>query len=346
MLQKIINNFTKLITKEKAKEKTNVFKIRSYQKVIKLFNNEQTNNYDTFTIDDFTTFLKKNGMKNPKKTIDKISQIIETGEIKEATMSIEEKDKINAVKEFTSVYAIGPAKAKDLYLTYNIKTVKELRQLIKNTNNQIPEANKPQETKKSKTKVTTILNKKQLIGLQYYEDLLKRIPRKEIKQFDDWIKHIIQTKYNNQIQFTIAGSYRRGKKTSGDIDLLITSNVYKNNEAMNLIIQELKDIGYLKETLAKGKKKFMGIISIDNQPCRHLDIVETTEEDYPFAILYFTGSGPFNVKMRKLALDKGYSINEYAMTIKKTKERVDHIFKTEKDIFTFLEMDYKSPVER
>ena len=80
--------------------------------------------------------------------------------------------------------------------------------------------------------------------------------------------------------------------------------------------------------------------------CRHLDIVETTKEDYPFAILYFTGSGPFNVKMRKNALDKGYSINEYAMTIKKTKERVDHIFKTEQDIFTFLEMDYRSPVER
>ena len=170
-------------------------------------------------------------------------------------MSLKEKDKINAVKEFTSVYAIGPAKAKDLYLTYNIKNVKELRQLIKDTNNQIPEANKPEETKKSKTKkVTTILNKKQLIGLQYYEDLLKRIPRKKIKQFDKWIKHVIQTKYNNQIQFTIAGSYRRGKETSGDIDLLITSNVYKNNEAMNLIIQELKEIGYLKETLAKEKK--------------------------------------------------------------------------------------------
>ena len=54
--------------------------------------------------------------------------------------------------------------------------------------------------------------------------------------------------------------------------------------------------------------------------CRHLDIVETTKEDYPFAILYFTGSGPFNVKMRKNALDQGYSINEYAMTIKKKKQ--------------------------
>ena len=80
----------------------------------------------------------------------------------------------------------------------------------------------------------------------------------------------------------------------------------------------------------------MGIISIKNQPCRHLDIVETTKEDYPFAILYFTGSGPFNVKMRKNALDQGYSINECAMTVKKTGERVNELSNCEEDIFKFL----------
>ena len=45
----------------------------------------------------------------------------------------------------------------------------------------------------------------------------------------------------------------------------------------------------------------------------HLDIIETTKEDYPFALLYFTGSGPFNVKMRKQALSLGYSLNEYGL---------------------------------
>ena len=198
MLAKITTNFTKLITKENAKEKTNIFKIRSYQKIIKLVNNNKTLDYDKFTLQDFTTFFKKNGMKNPKKTIDKISQIMETGEIQEAIMSTQEQEKINAVKEFTSVYAIGPAKAKDLYLTYKIKNVSDLRQLIQNTNNTIPEKLQKPSTTKSK-KVTTILNKKQLIGLQYYEDLLTRIPRAEITQFENWLRHIIETKYNNKI---------------------------------------------------------------------------------------------------------------------------------------------------
>ena len=88
----------------------------------------------------------------------------------------------------------------------------------------------------------------------------------------------------------------------------------------------------------------------------HLDIVETTRENYPFALLYFTGSGPFNVRMRKIALDKGYSINEYSMTYKKTKKIIesDEIqkkigkpnFITEQDIFKFLDMEYKLPTER
>ena len=55
---------------------------------------------------------------------------------------------------------------------------------------------------------------------------------------------------------------------------------------------------------------------------RHLDIIETTPEEYPFAQFYFTGSGGFNVKMRKQALKLGYSLNEYSMTNKKTKTPV------------------------
>ena len=143
----------------------------------------------------------------------------------------------------------------------------------------------------------------------------------------------------------------------GDIDLLITSSdKLKKNEAMNLIIEKMRSHSILKETLAKGRKKFMGVISIENGPARHLDIVETTRENYPFALLYFTGSGIFNVKMRKRALDMGYSINEYSMTYKKTKKLIEPEliekkigkpkFESEQDIFKFLDMKYKLPTER
>ena len=330
--EKIIQNFQLIIEEEKAKDKTNTFRIRSYNKVITILKGSD-NDFAKFTIEDFDKFFKKNGIKNPTKTIDKIKQIIEHGKIKSITVDM---DKINAIKEFTSIYAVGSQKAKELYNVHKLKSIKELQEKLKTDD--------------------TILNDKQKIGLQYHKDLLLRIPRKEIVIFENLVKKLLKP-YKDNIQFSIAGSYRRGKKNSGDIDLLITSNdKLKKNEAMNLIIDELKKQGILKETLAKGRKKFMGIVSINGQPARHLDIVETSQENYAFALLYFTGSGPFNVKMRHKALTLGYSINEYSMTYKKTKKVIESevikkkigkpSFETEQDIFKFLDMEYKLPTER
>ena len=72
----------------------------------------------------------------------------------------------------------------------------------------------------------------------------------------------------------------------------------------------------------------------------------TTEEEYPFAILYFTGSMEFNAKMRGLALEKGLSMNEYSLKDSNTKKVIDHKFSVEKDIFDYLEMEWVEPVDR
>ena len=330
--KKIINNFQLLIEIENAKDKTNHFRIRSYQKVLKILQGAKQNLLK-LNEDELTKFFQANGIKNPVKTIDKINQIKTDGKVKGLDGDME---KVKAIKEFTSIYAVGIQKAKELFNTHQLKTIKQLKKKLKEDN--------------------TILNDKQKIGLKYHKDLLTRIPRDEIVTFDQFIAKILKP-YGKDIEFSIAGSYRRGAKNSGDIDLLITSSdKLKKNEAMNLIIDEMKKHKILYEVLAKGRKKFMGIVKIDGGPARHLDIVETTRENYPFALLYFTGSGPFNVRMRKIALDKGYSINEYSMTYKKTKKIIesDEIqkkigkpnFITEQDIFKFLDMEYKLPTER
>ena len=56
---------------------------------------------------------------------------------------------------------------------------------------------------------------------------------------------------------TIAGSYRRRAKDSGDIDVLLKgdSKLYKK------FIDLLEKKGYLYETLAKGSKSIMGCVS-------------------------------------------------------------------------------------
>ena len=126
--------------------------------------------------------------------------------------------------------------------------------------------------------------------------------------------------------------------------MLLTSCCYEN-KSLNMILEKLNELKLIKEVLASGKK-FMGVIQFPGGKARHLDIVKTTKEDYPFAVLYFTGSGPFNIQMRAHALKLGYSLNEYNMTYKGTKNKVTKqdiqakinkdTFETETDIFNFL----------
>ena len=72
----------------------------------------------------------------------------------------------------------------------------------------------------------------------------------------------------------------------------------------------------------------------------------TKPEEYPFAILYFTGSKDFNTQMRQHALDKDLSMNEYSLKHSSDKSVVDHVFKTERDIFDYLEYPYVEPWKR
>ena len=246
-----------------------------------------------------------------------------------------ESPSAGAIHAFSKIYGIGPAKIKTL-IAKEILTIEQLRNALK------------EEPK--------LLNNKQKMGLRHYEDLNERIPRSEITKFNRDILKLLKDNYGEDINMTITGSYRRGAKTSGDIDMLITSRKYEG-KALDMILKLLIDRGIICENLAKGKKKFMGVIRVSpDSKARHLDIIETTPSDYPYAILYFTGSAQHNIEMRRKALTLGYSLNEYDMTIKGTKTRVpaekirEKIGKdeceTEEDIFQFLDMKYKEPRKR
>jgi len=86
-----------------------------------------------------------------------------------------------------------------------------------------------------------------------------------------------------------------------------------------------------------------------SQTIRRVDFLYTTPEEFPFAILYFTGSKIFNTIMRQHAVNMGLTMNEHGLYKfdKKTKgEKVAHVFKTEKDIFDYLHLKYVAPEQR
>ena len=119
----------------------------------------------------------------------------------------------------------------------------------------------------------------------------------------------------------------------------------KNNSIYNKFIDELVKSGYLVEELSKGQKKFMGICKYgDNY--RRIDIMFTKPDEYPFALLYFTGSKDFNVNMRADLMSKGMTLNEYSLKDNSTKKKVNHKFVVEKDIFNYIGYEYVEPENR
>ena len=351
MQQVLIENMN-LMIKKVTYEKPNgwQFKNRNYKKVIDILKSSdipsliKLNNTKKVT-EFYTKLFKENGYKNPTKIMGKVIELYEkyfnNKNIDETEMILDEAKEFQslpafkAVDIFSKIYGVGPAKIKKL-INNGIYNLEQLRDAL--------------------IKDTKLLNNKQKLGLKHYDDLNERISRSEITKFRKKVETIITTKFNNEISMVITGSYRRGLKTSGDIDMLICSEKYKDY-ALSMLLKELKQNGMIKETLAKGMKKFMGLIKVEKEgKIRHLDIIETTPTDYPFAMLYFTGSAVFNVQMRKHLLTMGYSLNEYDMTIKGSKTRVPpekikekigkNNFETEEDIFNFIGIPYREPEKR
>lgn len=181
------------------------------------------------------------------------------------------------------------------------------------------------------------------IGIKYYEDFQKRIPRSEI----DIMKNIIEKAINSldsSIIFEICGSYRRKCAESGDIDILITHP--KETNFLKKVVKALSKISFITDNLTeKGDTKFMGVCKIAESPYgRRIDIRVVEYNSYYTSLLYFTGSKNFNVYLRNKALEKNYSLNEYFLTNLNDNSQI--ILHSEEEIFKILNIPFVSPYER
>uniref|UniRef100_A0A6C0D834 DNA polymerase beta n=1 Tax=viral metagenome TaxID=1070528 RepID=A0A6C0D834_9ZZZZ len=278
---------------------------------------------------DITSPEQLKGLPKIGETImKKLDEYVKTG-----TLKVIEREKTNPVNILGEIYGIGPKKAKELVDKSGITSIEQLRE-----------------------KQDTLLNDTQKIGLKYYEDIMKRIPRSEIEQYDEIFKNTFQkvSGPDSEARYEIVGSYRRGAQSSGDIDVIITS---KTGEVFKKFIDELIQEKIILEVLSRGQTKCLVITKLPNSSsgiARRIDFLYTNPKEYPFSVLYFTGSKIFNTVMRGRALALGYSLNEHGISIKKKGEKVikgemisdKQIFNNETDIFDFLGIVYKEPNER
>lgn len=106
------------------------------------------------------------------------------------------------------------------------------------------------------------------------------------------------------IRFSLCGSLRRRRETIKDIDLLVSSTNPSG------VIGTFVSLPGITRITGHGETK----ASVVLQNGMAVDLRVVTDEEFPFALNYFTGSKIHNTLMRGRAKDMGLRLNEYAFT--------------------------------
>ncbi|EDQ87142.1 uncharacterized protein MONBRDRAFT_33482 [Monosiga brevicollis MX1] len=284
-----------------------------------------------------------------KKIGEKIEEFLTTGGLKKL-------DKINANPEaaaiqlIASVVGFGPAAAQN-YVQKGITTLEALKQ-------------------------EDGLSNAQKIGLKHFADFNERIPRAEVEALRQAVFAELR-EVDDRLEGQVCGSFRRGAATSGDIDILLTHPDFKStgdgealgktkkkldppfDKLLDRVISHLKKVGLVTDVLSLGESKFMGVARLPEtqfseaglappRRFRRIDMRLWPVDQYPLALLYFTGSDETNKTMRRKAIDLGFRLSEYSLRPMSEDDKPGRPLpvSSEKDVFDALDMTYLEPAQR
>ena len=132
------------------------------------------------------------------------------------------------------------------------------------------------------------------------------------------------------VQAAPAGSLRRMRETVGDLDLLVAS---EDPEPVMACFRELPQVA---EVLLSGPTK----TSIRTQEGFQVDLRVLEPARWGTALQYFTGSQAHNISLRALALDRGFSLSEYAL---KREDGTEVLCATEEEVYATLNLPFIPP---
>ena len=291
----------------------NPFRIRAYREASRVIGDMSEQVAQMVRDDRDLTELKGIG----KDLAEKIREIVTTGRL-EILESLE-KEVPASLLELMKIPDLGPKKVAAMYRELGITTMEDLKKAV--------------EAKK--------ISALKGFGEKTEQKIFKSIsrPKKEFGRRTLLIdaepsalayKQYLESKPGVK-SVSLAGSFRRGKETIGDLDILVTCDTGREKEVMDAFVafEEVSRI------YAKGNKKSAVLLRNDLQ----VDIRIVPESSYGAALHYFTGSKAHNLAIRRLAIQKKYKVNEYGV-FDGSRQVAG---KTERDVYEALGLCYIEP---
>ncbi|PNI81963.1 POLL isoform 12, partial [Pan troglodytes] len=234
-----------------------------------------------------------------KRMAEKIIEILESGHLRKLDHI---SDSVPVLELFSNIWGAG-TKTAQMWYQQGFRSLEDIR---------------------SQASLTT----QQAVGLKHYSDFLERMPREEATEIEQTVQKAAQA-FNSGLLCVACGSYRRGKATCGDVDVLITHPDGRSHRGIfSRLLDSLRQeavpsvgSGFLTDDLVSQEEngqqqKYLGVCRLPGPGRRHrrLDIIVVPYSEFACALLYFTGSAHFNRSMRALAKTKGMSLSEHALS--------------------------------
>jgi DNA polymerase (family 10) len=220
------------------------------------------------------------------------------------------------VLELLSVPSVGPKTVRLLFEKLKVKSVAGLEKAIsKGRLNNVPGI-------KEKT-IANILK-----GIAIFKRGKERITLAQATKIaGDFSESLSGMKEVDKL--SSAGSLRRQKETVGDIDILIVS------QKPAKVMHKFTRLPSVAQVLASGATK----ASVRTRQDVQVDCRVVEAKSFGAALVYFTGSKDFNIRLRQIAIKKGLKVNEYGV-FRKNKFICG---RTEEDVFKVLGLPYIEP---
>lgn len=251
--------------------------------------------------EDISLIYEKEGIKGLEKI---------KGVGKSIALSIEEYLKTNKInfykqlkkespvnlEELLMVEGLGVKKIKKLYQELKIRNLKDLEKAIED--NKIAQLfGFGEKTEKNILESIKFLRQGQ-------NKFLLRDVLKEVEMVSDKIKRIKEV-----VDFSVAGSARRKKEIVGDVDFLVSIKDTSNKYVVEKIMNTFVTMDNVVKVIGKGETKS----SIKTNNNLNMDLRLVSVASFGAALQYFTGSKDHNIALRRIAIKKGYKLNEYGL---------------------------------
>ncbi len=169
-----------------------------------------------------------------------------------------------------------------------------------------------------------------LQAIEAYQGQQKRFLLNQILPIVDEIKTLL-TASSQVHQIEVAGSARRMMETVGDLDILITAENGLD------VVEQFITMPCVARVISRGKTRSTVILDSNLQ----VDLRVVPRLSFGAALQYFTGSKEHNIKLRGIANDRGYKLNEYGLFTRDTEIKVAGSL--EADIYKQLDLAYIEP---